>query len=286
MKSVSWGQRVSVVACLLLFSHSASAGLFNDEEARRAILELRQRVDALKLDRSELDRKLTEAAQRSSEEAQRSTEAAQRSSEETAQLTAQLTAQFKRSILDLQNQLEVNRAELAKLRGQNEQLARDVSEIQRRLRDASSTLEDRLRKLEPITVSVDGREFLADPVEKREFDANLALFRKGDYATATTGFVDFLGRYPQTGYRASALFWLGNAQYASKDCKSAIVNFRSLITQLPTHIHAPEALLTIANCQLEAKEAKGARKTLEELIAAYPGTDAANAAKDRLRRLK
>ena len=154
MQRVTWAQRVGVIACLLLLSHTASAGLFDDEEARRAILDLRQRIDALKTDRAELDRKLLEDAQRTGEE----------------------TAQLKRSILDLQNQLEGNRAELAKLRGQIEQLARDVSEIQRRQHDVSNTLEDRLRKLEPITVSVDGREFQADPTEKRDFETNLAVF--------------------------------------------------------------------------------------------------------------
>jgi TolA-binding protein len=45
-------------------------------------------------------------------------------------------------------------------------------------------------------------------------------------------------------------------------------------------------MLTIANCQIEGKETKAARKTLEDLVAAYPSTDAANAAKDRLSRLK
>ncbi|MCX8517435.1 MAG: tol-pal system protein YbgF [Rhodoferax sp.] len=266
----TWAQRAGVIASLLLLSHTASAGWLDDEEARRAILDLRQRVDTLNTQRDDLERRLLEQAKRSSDS--------------SAQLSEE-TAQLKRSVLNLQNQLESNRAELAKLRGQNELLARDVSEIQRRQRDVSSTMEDRLRKLEPITVSVDGREFLADPTEKRDFDANLALFRKGDYEAAIASFLDFLSRFPQTGYRHSALFWLGNAQYASKDCKSATVNFRSLISQAPKDIHAPEALLTIANCQLEAKDTKSARKTLRELIAAYPNTDAANAAKDRLKRL-
>jgi tol-pal system protein YbgF len=137
-----------------------------------------------------------------------------------------------------------------------------------------------------MPVTVDGKEFLADPAEKREFDSNLAIFRKGDFAAATNGFVDFLNRNPQTGYRPSALFWLGHAQYANKACKSAVVNFRSLIALAPSHVHAADAMLTIANCQLESKETKGARKTLEELSAAYPATDAANAAKDRLGRMK
>lgn len=270
MRVATFVRRVTALACIALLSGTASAGLFDDEEARRAILDLRQRVEAIKADKADrsdrvdLERKITEETQRSTEEA----------------------TQLKRSLLDLQNQLEANRAEIAKLRGQNEQLARDLSEIQRRQKDVLGALEDRLRKLEPISVTVDGREFLADPSEKRDYEANLAVFRKGEFVAATNGFVDFINRNPQSGYRPSALFWLGNAQYASKDCKSAVVNFRNLITQAPDHVHAPEALLTIANCQLEAKETKGARKTFEELISAYPATDAANAAKDRLSRLK
>jgi tol-pal system protein YbgF len=253
--------RSSAIACLVLAAGTTSAGVFDDDEARRAILGLRQSVDAIKQDS---DRKISEETQRSSEEA----------------------AQLRRSILDLQNQLETTRVDLAKLRGQNEQLAKDLSEYQRRQKDTSVSLEERMRKFEPTPVTVDGKEFLADPQEKRDYDANLALFRKGDFVAAIKGFVDFLNRNPQTGFRPSALFWLGNAQYANKDCKSAVVNFKSLVALAPAHIHAAESMLTVANCQLESKETKGARKTLEDLIATYPATDAANAAKDRLGRMK
>ena len=259
-----FSMRGIAAVCLLVAAGSASAGLFDDEEARRAILDLRQRIDAVKQDKGETDRKISEEVQRASEE----------------------SAQLRRGILDLQNQLEATRAELAKLRGQNEQLARDLSEYQRKQKDASVSLDERLRRFEPLPVTVDGKEFLADPAEKREYDSNLATFRKGDFAAASNGFVDFLNRNPQTGYRASALFWLGNAQYANKDCKSAVVNFKSLITLAPTHMHAPEAMLTIANCQVEGKDTRAARRTLEDLISIYPTTDAANAAKDRLGRLK
>ena len=245
------------LVCLLLVASSSSAGLLEDDEARRAILDLRQRMDTVKQEQAANDRKVAED-----------------------------TAQLQRSILDLQNQLEATQAEMAKLRGQNEQLARDVSEMQRRLKDTTSSVDERLRKFEPLSVTVDGREFVVDPAERRDYEANLALFRKGDFAGATNGFVDFLSRNPQTGYRPSALFWLGSAQYAGKDCKSAMVNFRSLIALAPEHVHAPEAMLTTANCQLEAKDTKAARKSLETVIAKYPATDAANTAKDRLSRLK
>ncbi len=65
-----------------------------------------------------------------------------------------------------------------------------------------------------------------------------------------------------------------------------MINFRSLIAREPEHLRAPEAVLSIANCQIELKDSKGARKTLDDLIKAYPQSEAATAAKDRLTRLK
>ena len=101
---------------------------------------------------------------------------------------------------------------------------------------------------------------------------------------AQTSFTEFTRRYPQSGYRATALFWLGNAQYANRDYRGAIANFRALLTQSPEHARAPEALLSIANCQIELKDNPGARRTLEELTRTYPQSEAANAARERLAR--
>jgi tol-pal system protein YbgF len=248
---------------LLAFSASggARAALFEDDEARRAILELRQKIESNKQD---ADQKYGSESKRSSEE----------------------VTQFRRSLIELQNQLESLKAEIARLTGQNEQLSRDVAEMQRKQKDGSQTLEDRLRKLEPSRVTMDGREFLAEPAEKRDFEAGLAVFRKGDFANAQVVFVDFINRYPNSGYRPTALFWLGNAQYATKDYKDALVNFRNLVAQNQDHIRVPEAMLAIANCQLEIKDTRGARKTLEDLVAKHPTSEAGAAAKERLSRFK
>lgn len=259
MKSFSAAQMLRWIPLALALAGAvpAHAGLFDDEEARRAILELRQKdLDG--------EQKLTEEIRRSTEEA----------------------AQLRRSLIDLQNQLETLRGELAKLRGQDEQLGRDVAEMQRRQKDGSQGLEERLRKLEPSRETLDGREFMAEPGEKRDFEAAFAIFRKGEFAAAQTAFVDFLNRYPQTGYRPSALFWLGNAQYAIKDYKDALANFRALVASSAGHVRVPEAVLAIANCQLELKDNRGARKTLEDLVANYPTSEAAAAGKERLARLK
>lgn len=251
----------TLLALTLVAGAPSHAGLFDDEEARRAILDLRQRIEAA---RQEADQKNAEEAKRATEE----------------------SAQLRRSLIELQNQLEANRVENAKLRGQIEQLARDVAEMQRKQKDALQVVDERLRRFEPIKVTVDGKEFMAEPSEKRDFEVGLTLFRKGDFANASIAFVDFLNRNPQSGYRPSALFWLGNAQYATKDYKSAQTNFRSLVSTAPDHMRVPESLLAIANCQIEVKDTKGARKTLEDLVNAFPNTEAASAARDRLARLK
>lgn len=195
-------------------------------------------------------------------------------------------SQVRRSLLDLQTQIETLRMEHAKLRGQNEQLLRDVADLQRRQKDIAQGVDERLRQFEPVKVTVDGLEFQADADEKRDFEAALAVFRAGKFADAKTAFAGFVRQYPRSGYLPSARFWLGNAQYAAREYKEAIGNFKMLLSEAPGHARAPEAALSIANCQIELKETRTARKTLEDLLRDYPQSEAAVAAKERLSRLK
>ena len=243
----------ALVAMSLLGLGSAQAALFEDDEARRAILDLRQRLEA---------------------------------TNNALKAQADDNAQLRRVLVELQGQIDTMQAELSKSRGAQEQLTRDVSDLQLRQRDAQTGLEERLRKFEPATVSLDGREFQVDPAEKREYDATMDIFRKGDFAAAQAGLQRFLQRYPQTGYLPSALFWLGNASYAVKDYKASMAQFRQMLTVAPTHARASEALLAISNVQIELKDTKAARKTLEDLIKAYPQSDVAQAARDRLPKLR
>ncbi|HSV36075.1 MAG TPA: tol-pal system protein YbgF [Ramlibacter sp.] len=249
---------VAVLAALCLGAAStAGAALFEDDEARRAILELRQRSEAQRLE-------------------------AQRQAEELRQENSQL----RRSLLELQTQIEALRGEIARMTGQNEQMQRSLADVQQRQKDIAQGVDERLRKVEPSKVSVDGREFIADPAEARDFEAALAVFRRGEFPGAQTAFADFIKRYPQSGFRPTALFWLGNAQYANRDYRGAIGNFRALLAASPEHPRAPEAVLSIANCQIELKDNAGARRTLDELVKAYPQSEAAGAAKERLSRLR
>ena len=245
----------------------AQAGLFEDDEARKAILDLRQRVEQ---------------------------------SNAAIQGLANENAQLRRSLLDFQGQIDSLKSELSQSRGAQEQstrtqaelargqaeLARALSEFQIRQKDLVLGVEDRLRRFDPVKVNLDGAEFMAEPAEKRDFDAAMETFRKGDFATAQLALGSFVQRYRTSGYAASALFWLGNAQYANKDYKESMANFQLMLKSSPAHPRAPEAMLAVSNVQIELKDLKGARKTLDELVKAYPASETAATARERLARLR
>ena len=192
----------------------------------------------------------------------------------------------RRAILDLRQQVQQQRDELRRANEDNATLRRSLLDLQKRQKDITQNVDDRLRKFEPVQVNVDGREFTADPQEQKDFEAALAAFRKGDFVAAQGGFGDFVRKYPASGYKPTALFWLGNAQYANRDYRGAIANFRALLQQAPDHPRAPEAVLSIANCQIELKDNASARRTLDDLVKAYPQSEAASAARERLARLR
>lgn len=245
--------QLSLVGFLVGFSVIAHAALFEDDEARRAILDLRQKLDV---------------------------------TQQGLKSQADEIAVLRRALFELQNQIEALKAEQSSLRGANEQLLRELTDIQLKQKDVLQTVDTRLSKFEPVKVVLDGLEFQADPAEKREFETALAVFRTGDFAAAQNSLLSFLRKYPSSGYASSSLFWLGNAQYATKDYKESIVNFKKLLSIAPQHTRAPEAMLAISNCLVELKDIKAAKKAMEDLVKQYPASEAAQTAKDRLARLR
>lgn len=238
----------AVLAALSLAPLQAGAALFEDEEARRAILDIRARLTNMQ---NEINAKAD-----------------------------------KTNSLDLNTQNEQLRQEIAKLRGQIELLTNELANTQKRQKDFYVDLDTRLRKLEPQTVSIDGKEFSVEQAEQRAYDAALAYFKAGDYKNAGAAFQDFTRRYPNSGLAPSAHYWLGNTYYAQRDCKNAIGAQQVVVKNYPDNPKAADALLNIASCQVELKDRTAARKTLETLVAQYAGSPAAQTAQERLATLK
>ncbi len=235
-----------------MLTTQAYAGLFDDDEARRAILDMRGKIDALS---SQVDDKLGTKAD-------------------------------KTVALDLLNQQDSLRQEIAKLRGQVEVLSNDIADGQRRQKDFYVDLDNRLRKLEPQKVVVDGKEAQVDHNEQKSYDAALALFQSGDYKGAAAALASFLQTYSASAYAANVQYSLGISYYAQKDYKNAIAAFDSLIHDFPASQKAPDALLNIASCYSEQKDKVATKKVLLKLRSQYPDSAAAATAGDRLKSLK
>src|ERR1700761_17213 len=250
-------RRPCALAARLARGTSAHAGLFDDDEARRAIIDLRTRISQLE-------------------------DGAKAQNSQTAQQLQQL----QNALLDLTNQNEQLRQQIAQLRGANEQLAKDLSDVQRQQKNIQQGVDDRLKKVEPQQVNLSGKTFMADPEAGTTYEPPVATLRSGDFDKGQAAFGNFLRRWPASGYADMARYWMGNAQYGNRDFKGAIVTFKSFIAAAPDHARAPEAELAVANCQIELRDIKGAKATLADLMKTYPKSEAAVAGRERLASLK
>ena len=108
------------------------------------------------------------------------------------------------------------------------------------------------------------------------------MFRGGSHADAVKAFREFLRQYPDSVHAPNANYWLGNAQFALKDYKSALDIYRGLLEAFPHTQKAADTYFNMAGCLLELAQKAEAKKILEQLIAKYPGSEAAARAKKQL----
>lgn len=255
--------RLWLLALLFATSGPALAGLFADDDARKQIKQLEERI-------AKLEQVLASAEQEKE--------------------------QYIRSTLDLQMQMEGLNTELRKLRGQNEELVHNLQDAEKRQKDFYIDLDARLRRFESNDNTpaarggsqVDGtRDVSADPVgENRSFEAAYNLYKTEKYQQAAAAFRDFMKNYPQSVHEANVLYWTGNSHFLLKDCKNSIGSYQSLIEQYPDHPRVPEAMINVSDCQLTLKNKTAAQKTLKQVITQFPGSDASEKAKKRLAAIK
>lgn len=233
--------------------------LFGDDEARKAILELRARV-------AEQDKQLRE---------------------KNAELALRLDRleAANRAQLEFANTIDAQKREIATLRGQVETLTNEVATLQKRNRDLYTDLDARIKAFEPVAATVDGRQATIERSEQAAYDAALTQFRAGDFRGAATALQSFLARWPKSAFAASANYWLGNSLYGLKDYKAAIAAQQVVLERFPDSPRAPDALLNIAASHVELKDTSRARTALQKIISDYPNTETAKLADERLRAL-
>jgi tol-pal system protein YbgF len=251
-------------ALLLLalgFVNPAQAGLLQDDEARKQILQLEARVVQLEDD-----------------------------VKHQAQLEDDVKRQTK-SMLDLQSQIDSLNREIRNLRGQNEEIAHGLQDAEKRQKDFYVDLDTRVRHFESAEQAAKDAAAAAakapadpsDPVpEDRAFEAAYGIYKSGKYANAAKAFQDFIKQFPESVRVPNAHYWLGSAQLAQKDYKNAMATYQKLLKDFPATHKAPDAMYGIANCLKGLDRSNAARKTLKQLAAKYPASEAAAKAKKQL----
>ena len=244
--------RAVLLLGLCFAAGAARAGMFDDDEARQAVARLRDQV---------------EANQKAADE----------------RLTRIETLAQDRS-LDLAKQIDQLKQDLAQMRGQIEVQDHQIETLDRRQKDLYTDLDARLRKLEANAKAQEQQAASTpDPVlEGKAYEAALNQFKQGNYQASVAGFQSFIATYPASQQVSSAQYWIGNAYYALRDYKMAIAAQQKVLATWPDSAKAPDAMLNIASCQAEMGATRTARETLQTLLKKYPGTPAAEQAKQRL----
>jgi tol-pal system protein YbgF len=199
-----------------------------------------------------------------------------------------------RGQLELANQNEQLRAEVARLNGQIEVLLNEVEMLKARQRDFYVDLDERLRRLEPAAAAAAGEaapsatpsstpSTAADPAaEAADYEAALGLLKSGKHREAQTAFEAFAAKYPASNSAPGAYFWAGNAALQTRDVAAATRNFNTVLARWPKNTVAPDAMLGLANSQQASGDATTSKRTLQSLVERYPQSNAAQIAKQRL----
>lgn len=126
----------------------------------------------------------------------------------------------------------------------------------------------------------------ADPTTERAlYDSAFQALRDGEYAEASRRFQAYLEAFPDGSLAPNAWYWLGESYYVTQNYDVALQAFESLLQAFPDSNKAPDALLKAGYCQFELNRADEGELTLLDVVARFPGSDAARLAQSRLRSL-
>lgn len=269
--------RASLAALMLcsgvLATGPATAGLFDDEIARKQIADQQKRVDDLRQQADGLAARLSKI-------------------EDDAKA---------QPVLALASEIEKLREEMRSLRGQIEVLGNNIEGVSKRQRDMYVDLDQRLRRFEQPGAAIAPAAGAAPAAAETAKTATAATVsveenetyeraqgqrRIGNYQGAITAFQGFVAKYPKSTLAPRAQYWIGDSYFNLRDFRNAIASQQKLLASYPDSASVPDALLNMASSQLEAGDTATARKTMDGLIARYPSSEAAEKARRRVANLR
>ena len=229
-----------------------------------------------------------------------------------------------RAMLDLFQRVDELGDEISQLRGELEIQGNDLSDIKKRQRELYLDTDRRLRDLEnralnqssmvpppqiptqdtstDLTPGTDstGTAVIA-PVtsttqtvqpsgtsseEKAAYQASFDTLKEGRYKKAKSSFKSFLNQYPNSIYAGNAQYWLGEANYVTRNFEQGIIEFKQVIERYPKSAKVPDAMLKLGYTYYELKQHNEAKAILQELRRRFPKSTAFRLAGKRLDRMR
>jgi tol-pal system protein YbgF len=187
------------------------------------------------------------------------------------------------------------RGDLFTLNRQLLQIQELTGQSQRRLQELRASLEARQQELmaqqtAPPPVATDSAAPAPaappPPGPHQLFQSSLDQLRRGNAATARTGFQELLQQHPTAEVAGEAQFYIGEALIAEGNVAAADSAYVATITKYPESPKAPTAMYKRALLLEQRGSTAAARAALNELIRKFPRSDEAALARDRLRTLK
>ncbi|QKF51669.1 Cell division coordinator CpoB [Pseudomonas graminis] len=125
-----------------------------------------------------------------------------------------------------------------------------------------------------------------DPAkEKLYYDAAFDLIKAKDFDKASQAFAAFLRKYPNSQYAGNAQYWLGEVNLAKGDLQGAGQAFAKVSQLYPKHAKVPDSLYKLADVERRLGHTDKVKGILQQVVAQYPASSAAQLAQRDLQRL-
>ena len=226
-----------------------------------------------------------------------------------------------RAMLDLFQRVDELADEISQLRGELEIQNNDLSDLKKRQRELYLDTDRRLRDLEnralsqpsvvapttststdltpatdntgtaviePATSTTQTTQSgtTASSEEKAAYQASFDTLKEGRYKKAKASFKSFLNQYPNSIYAGNAQYWLGEANYVTRNFEQGIIEFQQVVDRYPKSAKVPDAMLKLGYTYYELKQNDEAKAILQELRKRFPKSTAYRLAGKRLDRMR
>lgn len=209
-------------------------------------------------------------------------------------------------LMEQSRQLEALRQEVSMLREMLEEKDYQLDLVTQRQRSLYSDMDRRLNSLEggasrtgvaapvPPPGAATGGSLAtsaaaaagSDKDGAQQYTAAFDLLKEGQYNKSIAAFEGFLNTFPKSKYADNAQYWLGEANYVSRQYKTALSAFQTLIAKYPESKKIPGARLKIGYTYYELQNWSASRDALMQVVKLYPDTAVASKANDRLQRMQ